>query len=206
VPASSGGPRTASGSSGLDPQPGVVRSGDGPVRVGDLPQRRAGRGARSGEPTVAGDDGIDWDNTSKGIYFDTSGRRSLSSPDPIPLRVADEVERDEPAAAPAEVAGMRQGFVEMKHVEAAIYQGRRKLRYCYTSAREADEGLEGIMWLSLTLGADSRIRGAVFEPRSTMKSEPMRRCLEKQLYSLAMPTPDGGSVTFSYPFEFHPSD
>jgi rRNA maturation protein Nop10 len=39
-----------------------------------------------------------------------------------------------------------------------------------------------------------------------MKSEPMRRCLEKQLYSLAMPTPDGGSVTFSYPFEFHPSD
>ncbi len=94
----------------------------------------------------------------------------------------------------------------MKHVEAAIYDGRRKLRYCYTNARQDDSSLEGIMWLTLTLTGEGRMRGAVQESRSTLKSESMRKCLERQLYGLDMPRPTGGSVTFSYPFEFHSSD
>jgi hypothetical protein len=208
--ADNGGPRTASGISGLDGGDAVVRRGDGPVRVGELPTKGSGRrsaGARSGSGSAgAGNKGIDWDDTERGMFFDTTSRRTLGPNGRIPVRVAEEVEREEPSAAPSEIRGVKQGFVEMKVVEKAIYAGRRKLKYCYTSARDTNEGLEGIMWLSLTLGTDSRIRGAVFEPRSTLKSEKMRKCLERQLYGLAMPTPEGAAVTFSYPFEFHPSD
>ena len=97
----------------------------------------------------------------------------------------------------------RQGFVEMKEVERALYDGRRKLRYCYANARQDDASLQGIMWLTLTLRSDGRLRSAVQEPRSTLKSEPLRECLERQLYGLDLPRPTGGPVTFSYPFEFH---
>ena len=97
-----------------------------------------------------------------------------------------------------------QGFVEMKDVERVLYDARRKLRYCYTYARQEDPSLEGIMWLTLTLNSDGRVRGAVQEPRSTLKSEPLRECLERQLHGLDMPRPMGGAVSFSYPFEFQP--
>jgi serine/threonine protein kinase len=99
----------------------------------------------------------------------------------------------------------RQGWVEMKDVEKAIYRGNRKLHYCYTQALVADSTLQGLMWLTLTLGTDGRIRGAVLEPRSSLNSEPLRACLERYLYSLDMPIPEGGPVTFSYPFEFQPT-
>jgi len=94
----------------------------------------------------------------------------------------------------------------MKDVEKVIYDNGRKLKYCYTQARQDDRKLEGLMWLTLTLATDGRIRGVVAEPRSTLKSEALRSCLERQLYSLSMPKPTGGPVTFSYPFEFRASE
>lgn len=202
-------PRTASGSSGLPDADAIVRQSDGPVRVGELPGKHSGSARRPGDAAArrGGDGGdIDWEDRERGMYFDTTSRRSLGPSGRIPVGVAEDVTREEPAAAPAEVRGLEQGFVEMKLVEQAVYAGRRKLRYCYTNARQTQDNLEGVMWLSLTLGTDAHLRGAVFEPRSTMKSESLRKCLERQLYALAMPTPEGGSVTFSYPFEFHPSD
>ena len=100
----------------------------------------------------------------------------------------------------------QQGFVEMKEVDQALYDGRRRLRYCYTNALQGDANLQGIMWLSLTLSEGGRVRGTVLEPRSTLKSESLRECLERQIYALDMPRPTGGAVTFSYPFEFDPAE
>ncbi len=59
-----------------------------------------------------------------------------------------------------------------------------------------DEDLAGTMWLTMTLHEDARIRGVVLEPRSTLRSEPMRACLERRLYALPMPMPQGESVEF----------
>ena len=75
----------------------------------------------------------------------------------------------------------------------------------YEQARQQDDSLEGVMWLNMTLSNDGRIRGVVVEGRSTLKSETMRKCMEKKLFSLKMPKPSGGAVTFSAPFQFAPS-
>lgn len=208
-------PRTASGESGL---PGSAASGStavglGPVTIGspeEILERRR-QLAAEGRAGGSGDDpgNIDWEDASRRSFgstrsFDTdhSSAGVLSG-----ARVADDIERDKQAGAPgaARSAGS-QGFVEMADVERAIYRGNRKLRYCYTQARLDDSTLQGIMWLTLTLSNDGRIRGVVQEPRSSLKSEPLRACLERHLYSLEMPLPEGGSVTFSYPFEFMPSE
>ncbi len=209
TPAANGGPRTASGASGVHAGDAeTARAGNGPIRVGDFESsRKGGRpGARGGSRADGGN--IDWEDQRGGVYFEGARRAGAGEQQRIPLHAADELtERNSETAAPAEVAsGVEQGFVEMKHVEAAIYDGRRKLRYCYTNARQDDSSLEGIMWLTVTLTGEGRMRGAVQESRSTLKSESMRKCLERQLYALDMPRPTGGSVTFSYPFEFHSSE
>ena len=209
VQASDGAPRTARGASGVDAaNVERARPGDGPIRVGEF-ERSGRRGGSRGSGSGGGGGGgnIDWEDQRGGVYFE-GARSAGGEAGRIPLHAAEEItERKAEAGAPAEVSqGVEQGFVEMKHVEAAIYEGRRKLRYCYTSARQDDDGLEGTMWLTLTLTSGGRVRGAVQESRSTLKSEGMRNCLERQLYGLDMPKPTGGSVTFSYPFEFHPSD
>lgn len=97
--------------------------------------------------------------------------------------------------------GQKGGWVEMADVEAVIYQDRKKLRYCYSTARESDPGLSGVMWLTLTLATDGRIRQANLESRSTVKDDALFKCLRRQLSTMPMPVPDGGNVTFSYPFE-----
>ena len=102
---------------------------------------------------------------------------------------------------PASSDGGAQGWVEMKEVEQVMWSNRKALSYCYTMAQEDDPGLQGILWLSLTLAADGRIRGAVVEPRSSIQNASLLKCLQRQLFRLDMPTPRGGSVTFSYPFE-----
>ncbi len=94
-----------------------------------------------------------------------------------------------------------QGYVEMKDVESVIYRDQKKLRYCYGSARESNPGLAGVMWLKVTLGPDGRIREASLEARSTLQDQELFNCLRRQLSTMAMPKPDGGSVSFSYPFE-----
>lgn len=206
-------PRTADGASGL---PGKTRGsataiGSGIVTVGDPEEilearRRRVAGQRAGG---SGDDGgdIDWDGTGRvrsgsGRSFSTEHETSLSG-----ARVADDIEAAREAAAPPHsTSGEGEGFVDMKEVDRAIYGGGRKLRYCYEQARIEDDTLAGIMWATLTLGVDGRIRGVVTESRSSLVSEPLRACLERQIYSLEMPAPKGGPVTFSYPFKFDPTE
>jgi hypothetical protein len=205
-------PRTARGASGMPTDARAVdQVGLGPVTVGDpasiLEARRERAAATDSRYSDPGN--IDWDDERRrelghvrSFDPDHSAAGVLSG-----ARIADEIERDSEAAAPGDPApAARQGFVEMKDIEAAIYRGQRKLRYCYTQARLDDERLAGIMWLTLTLGTDGRIRGVVAEPRSSLRSEPLRACMERQLYALPMPAPTGGPVTFSYPFDFQPSE
>ena len=93
------------------------------------------------------------------------------------------------------------GWVEMKDVEAVIYQERKKLRYCYSTAQEENPQIAGVMWLKLTLGEDGRIRQASLEERSTLDDSSLFNCLRRNLSTMAMPSPEGGPVSFSYPFE-----
>ena len=203
------GPRTASGDSGLQDSEASARMvGDGPVQVGNRKDARRGssrKGQGSSRSRDPRDREIDWED-SRGMYFEGARRPSSSATatKPVLARPADELERTEPAAAPTS-GGDGQGFVEMKLVNSKISGAHRKFRYCYEQASQDDETLEGTMWLNMTLGLDGRIRGVVVEGRSSLKSDAMRKCLAKKLYSLPMPKPRGGAVTFSAPFKFAPT-
>jgi hypothetical protein len=202
------GPQTARGSSGLgDATRGATTAGEGPVQVGDVEaarRRAAAAGARRAGGGSKGMD-IDWDDT-RGMYFEGPRRSSYTGAGggDIVARPADEIERSEAVAAPTSVGG-DQGFVDMKIVNQQVSSAHRKFRYCYEQARQTDDRLEGTMWLNMTLGMDGRIRGVVVEGRSTLKSEAMRKCMEKKLFSLPMPKPSGSPVTFSAPFQFAPT-
>ena len=104
-------------------------------------------------------------------------------------------------SGPSSSAGRTQGVVEMRAVEQVMWANRKALNYCSKMARLEDPDIDGILWLSLTLSADGRIRGAVVEPRSSIQSASLVDCLRRRLLRLEMPTPRGGDVTFSYPFE-----
>ena len=207
-------PRTAVGSSGVTTgADGLVRPSDGPVTVGDptaVLQARRARAGGDGSYDYGGPGNIDWEDRSRGTSV---GGRSYSTEHSLPdfrARAAEEIEgsarRPAETSAPSEQPSAGQGFVDMEVVEKVIYDGGRNLRHCYTKAREADRRLEGTLWLTLTLGLDGRIRGVVTELRSSLKSESLRECMARRLYALSMPTPQGGPVTFSYSFEFRPSE
>jgi len=201
-------PHTASGSSGLgDATQGASTAGEGPVQVGDVEAARQRRASAASARRGGGGKGmdIDWDD-SRGIHFEGARRSSYTGAGggDIVARPADEVERTEAVAAPTSVGG-DQGFVDMKIVNQKVSSAHRKFRYCYEQARQTDDRLEGTMWLNMTLSMDGRIRGVVVEGRSTLKSEMMRKCMEKKLFSLSMPKPSGSPVTFSAPFQFAPT-
>jgi hypothetical protein len=147
---------------------------------------------------------IDWEDSRSGIRFEGARRSSYSGATELSARPADDIERAKAVTAPTTVGG-DQGFVDMKIVNGKVTSAHRKFRYCYEQARQQDDSLEGVMWLNMTLSNDGRIRGVVVEGRSTLKSETMRKCMEKKLFSLKMPKPSGGAVTFSAPFQFAPS-
>jgi len=203
------GPQTASGDSGLQASGTGARTvGEGPVQVGSREgARRSSHRKGAGKSRDPRDRNIDWDDSRGGIFFEGARRSNYSGAkaDSLAARPADELERTEAVAAPSDVTG-GQGFVEMKLVNSKISAAHRKFRYCYEQARQDDDSLEGTMWLNMTLGVDGRIRGVVVEQRSSLKSDAMRRCMEKKLFSLKMPKPRGGAVTFSAPFKFSPTD
>jgi hypothetical protein len=195
----SGGPQVASGETGVERDALTADNRDGGRLVVGDPSLRTPRA-----PTGGGDD---WQPDVEGRFAaaeDASDHDSLAK---LAAARADAAIRDESDAAesddslPNSSGGGAQGWVEMKEVEQVMWTNRKALAYCYTSAQEDDPGLQGILWLSLTLAADGRIRGAVVEPRSSIQNESLLKCLQRQLFRLDMPTPRGGSVTFSYPFE-----
>ncbi|MCP4867656.1 MAG: AgmX/PglI C-terminal domain-containing protein [Proteobacteria bacterium] len=212
--------RTATGASGLDAGVNGAIGGDGTITIGDPTEDLGARRARAGSSgyDYGGPGNIDWEDNRTGRMVIRGGAYSTDHDGKgIDARTAEDIERNRPRPsvdierdasvdAPETSGGSGNGFVKMKDVEKVIYDNGRKLKYCYTQARQDDRKLEGLMWLTLTLATDGRIRGVVAEPRSTLKSEALRSCLERQLYSLSMPKPTGGPVTFSYPFEFRASE
>lgn len=210
TPAVLEGPRTATGSAaGAGDGKDAGWDGRGPFRVGEA---RAPIRTGGGKPAVDGEDeGGDWVEAGLreqgGGAVRAGGATAPSRPDPTSVSdrtpnetLVEPLVREEPETAPT--GGGGQGWVEMKLVEKAIYDNNRILRGCFEEAKQDDKRLAGTLWLTLTLGVDGRARGAVREGRSTLEHAGLQKCLERRLSTIRFPAPEGGPVTFSYPFEF----
>lgn len=211
-PVTTEGPRTATGSAQAPGPKTSAWDGQGSFRVGD-PKGRTRTGLSRPATDGAGGDGgedqwVDAGLREQGIAPRLAG--GTTSPQPSPGSAAvrapsdalvEPMQREEEPEAPSE-SGSGQGFVEMKLVEKAIYDNNRLLRGCFEQAKQDDKRLGGTLWLTMTLGIDGRVRGAIREGRSTIENASMQQCIERRLSTIRFPEPEGGAVTFSYPFEF----
>ena len=200
--ARSRGPQVAAGEAGVERDAiAADNAGGGRLVIGD-PRKRRARGGAAG-----GGGGDEWEPDVEGRFAgEDDGKGETDALARLAAARADAAlyeddEPDEDSGKPTSSGGGTQGWVEMKEVEKVMWDNRKALGYCYQVASDDNPDLEGILWLSLTLAADGRIRGAVVEPRSSVQDASLLKCLQRQLFRLDMPTPRGGSVTFSYPFE-----
>jgi len=187
--ATSSGPVTATGSSGVAADENEVYDGSGRIVVGDpkgrKKQRRGGGGGGGGR-AVADDPGdVDWDEDRAralargpvGSYYDDLANAPVKEAEP-------------------------EGRIDTEEIERKLYTYQKRFKSCYEQLREVDATAEGVVWLSLTLDTSGRIGGVVIEPRSTLKSEELRSCLARRMSAIALPAATGKDVTFSYKLEF----
>jgi len=96
------------------------------------------------------------------------------------------------------------GSVDMDEVEAVLSSLTPSVRACYTRALESRPDLSGTMVLILTLSSSGQIASSSLDPNaSSLTDVDLKRCVERQIKSRNYPIPDGGQVTFSYPFRFN---
>ncbi len=96
------------------------------------------------------------------------------------------------------------GSVDMDQVEKVLRSITPSVRACYTRALESDPDLSGTMVLILTLSTSGQITSSSLDPTaSSLVDTDLKRCVERQVKSQNYPVPDGGQVTFSYPFRFN---
>ena len=98
------------------------------------------------------------------------------------------------------------GPANLSEVKGLIRRNQKMLRQCYTQLRIDQPDLAGTMWLEMSLGSDNRLRNVRVQERSSLKSEPLRACLERRLFSLQTPAPPGGPHTIVVPLEFAVSE
>lgn len=95
------------------------------------------------------------------------------------------------------------GYVDMRAVENVLHGLNPSTRMCYSRALKNSPGLQGTMVLILTLGTSGQMTSVSLDmTSSTLTNTDLKRCIERQIKSRNYPIPDGGSVTFSYPFRF----
>jgi hypothetical protein len=203
--------KRASGESGLSkPEQGAQSVTSGPLSIGQKAPAKVPR-RRQADP------GIDWDNSEvmdlgggKSYNTDHSQKRNYG-------RDADAMEASKNTSGAVVVAGggagqtappseAATGPADLSEVKRLIYSNQRMLRQCYSKLRIDNPDLAGTMWLEMSLGSDNRLRNVRVQDRSTLKSEALRACLERRLFSLQTPAPPGAPHTIVIPLEFAVSE
>ena len=96
------------------------------------------------------------------------------------------------------------GNVDMDEVDQVLSSLTPSVRACYTRALESKPDLSGTMVLILTLSSSGQISSSSLDPNaSSLTDVDLKRCVERQVKSRNYPIPEGGQVTFSYPFRFN---
>jgi len=204
--------KRATGASGLnDAGQGAKNLGAGPLSIGQKGAAKPGGGNW-------GDAGIDWNNNERMKFGGGSAYNTDHSQKKDYGKDADTLEARKAAGGGAVVVGGGQagssapptagptGPADLSEVKGLIHRNKKMLRQCYTQLRVDQPDLAGTMWLEMSLGDDNRLRNVRVQARSSLKSEPLRSCLERRLFSLQTPSPPGGPHTIVVPLEFAVSE
>lgn len=126
-----------------------------------------------------------------GMMYDESEGTDLRRPTELEFELAED-------AGPS-----KRGYVDMRAVENVLHGLNPSTKMCYSRALENNPGMKGTMVLILTLGTSGQMTAVSLDmTSSTLTDTDLKRCIERQIKSRNYPIPEGGSVTFSYPFRF----
>ena len=87
-------------------------------------------------------------------------------------------------------------------VAAVLRQRIHVIRECYEAALLVDRRLHGRLDVQFTIDASGRI--SRISTRGFAETPAFTECVVRVLVPLQFPQPEGGSVEFSFPFNFHP--
>ena len=211
--------KRADGESGISTaDKGAQAVGTGPLSIGERAKATQGGGSW-------GDAGIDWDNRERMKFGGGKPYQTDHSQKQDYGKSAESIEAKKPGSSTAVVIGgggsssaasaggssgaaapRPSGPADLSEVKSLIYSNQRMLRQCYTQLRVDNPSLGGTMWLEMKLGDDQRLRNVRVQPRSSLRNEELRSCLERRLFSLKVPSPPGGPHTVVVPLEFAVSE
>jgi TonB family protein len=92
------------------------------------------------------------------------------------------------------------GDIDSAAVAAVMRRGIVGIRRCYESALRRDTSLQGRIVIRFVIGVAGRV--ARVEVLENTLTEDVGRCIAAQIAALRFPPPEGGPVTFTYPFFF----
>lgn len=101
------------------------------------------------------------------------------------------------------VASGGTGVLNPDEVRATVGRALGGIKACYERALRRNPTLEGRVTIAFTVGGGGRVTSASAS-NDTIGSE-VSSCIVSRFQALRFPAPQGGNVTFSYPFFFQPA-
>ncbi|MBF0442696.1 MAG: FHA domain-containing protein, partial [Oligoflexales bacterium] len=93
------------------------------------------------------------------------------------------------------------GKVDRNAVEAAIRANIQRLQYCYEKSLLSNPSLQGNLTMSWTINPGSSVT-SVKVIKSNLNDAKLNTCLTGEISKIKFPSPAGGPVNVSYPFNF----
>ena len=91
------------------------------------------------------------------------------------------------------------GKIEASDVQRVFKRRKGAIKHCYEQALKKDPTVKGKVTIRFTIGPAGRITSISIKDNST-GSASIGSCIKGKVKSWKFPPPEGGSVTFSYPF------
>jgi len=97
------------------------------------------------------------------------------------------------------------GRIPPEVIQRIVRQNAGRYRACYELGLRNNPSLNGHVRVKFVIDRDGAVSMSQ-DSGSDLPDETVRNCVVKSFYSLAFPSPEGGTVRVVYPIIFHPTD
>nr|ADI21619.1 hypothetical protein [uncultured myxobacterium HF0130_06F04] len=107
------------------------------------------------------------------------------------------------------VVGMKMGAIEADGsldsaaIGKVVRRGQKAVQACYEKELKRDDSLSGKVEVEVTVGEDGKVSDVYID--DALGSSSLKGCIKSRVKRWRFPKPDGGEVTFSFPFIFSSS-